>query len=127
MRSGDGVLLILQDHPREWKTGKGGSALTVDVTAHERKPSTARTNHGTRIRADTPLRSRSARIGPVFELWLRELAPSRDHSKHRRARDRASLVRQCACYVMQSKSHRLVIPATPPRIVRRGPGLHIIS
>ena len=53
-------------------------ALTVDVTAHVRKSSTARTDHGTGIRADAPLRSRSGRAGPVSELRSREPAPSRD-------------------------------------------------
>ena len=43
---------------------KRGLVLTVDVTARERKSSTAQTNHGTMIRADTLLRSQSGRAAP---------------------------------------------------------------
>ena len=56
---------------------KKGFGPDRDVTAHLYKSSTARTNHGTRIRADTPLRSRSGRC-PVSESQSRGLAPSRD-------------------------------------------------
>ena len=59
---------LVSNISRTEKKGVWSWQWTVDVTAHERKSSTARTNLETRIRADTPLRSWSGRAGPVSDL-----------------------------------------------------------